>query len=158
MPTKTIATLRYFSPNILFPCLERDKVELEFSPWIFSFHFLIKFRFYESAFDIFTCNYSMNNQKSLIVTYILSIIGGLFGLHHLYLGRTQHALLWLTTFGGCGLGFLYEFLFLIRTYVDEANDVPSIIRKYKLQMIRQKSPALEIFRLCGKKIKERKKG
>jgi hypothetical protein len=73
----------------------------------------------------------MSDNKSLIITYIFSLIGGIFGLHHLYLGRTQHALLWLTTFGGFGL----------------------IVNEYKLKMIQRKSPAFEILRLCGKKIK-----
>ncbi|CAF1184356.1 unnamed protein product [Adineta steineri] len=44
----------------------------------------------------------MADNKSLILTYIFSLIGGLFGVHHLYLGRTQHALVWFTTFGGFG--------------------------------------------------------
>jgi len=93
----------------------------------------------------------MTDNKSLTLTYIFSLIGGLFGLHHLYLGRTQHALLWLTTFGGGGIGFLYEFLFLLKTYVHEANNDDLIINEYKLKMIQRKSPAFEILRLCGKK-------
>ena len=92
----------------------------------------------------------MNENKSLLLTYLFSLIGGLFGLHHLYLGRTQHAFLWLTTFGGCTIGFIYEFLFLIKDYVHEANNENSIVDEYKLKMIRRKSPALEISRLCGK--------
>jgi TM2 domain-containing membrane protein YozV len=93
----------------------------------------------------------MNDNKSLILTYIFSLIGGLFGLHHLYLGRTQHALLWFTTFGGFGVGFIYEFLFLLKRYVYEANDDLRILNEYRLKMVLRKSPAWEISRLCGKK-------
>jgi len=91
----------------------------------------------------------MIDNKSLIITYIFSLIGGLFGLHHLYLCRTQHALLWFTTFGGCGIGFIYELLFLIKKYVDEANNDRFIVYEYQLKMIQKKSPAFEILRLCG---------
>jgi DnaJ family protein C protein 22 len=92
----------------------------------------------------------MSDTKSLILSYIFSLIGGLFGLHHLYLGRTQHALLWLTTLGGFGIGFIYEFFFLINKYVQEANNDRLILIEYKLKMQQRKSPAFEIFRLCGR--------
>jgi len=91
----------------------------------------------------------MSDNKSLTLTYIFSLIGGLFGLHHFYLNRTQHALLWFTTFGGCGIGFIYELLFLIKKYVYEANNDHLIVHEYKLKMIQRKSPAFEILRLCG---------
>ena len=93
----------------------------------------------------------MCDRKSRILTYLLSLIGGIFGLHHLYLGRTQHALLWFTTLGGFGIGLIYEILFLIPKYVGEANHDRFVVQLYKLQMLRKKSPAFEIFRLCGKK-------
>ncbi|CAF0817389.1 unnamed protein product [Rotaria sordida] len=91
----------------------------------------------------------MNNNKSLLLTYIFSLTGGFYGLHHLYLGRTQHALLWITTFGGFGIGFIYELLFLIKTYVYEANNDYLILNEYRLKMIEKKSPSFEISRLCG---------
>jgi DnaJ family protein C protein 22 len=94
----------------------------------------------------------MNDNKSLIVTYIFSLIGGLFGLHHLYLRRTQHALLWFTTFGGFGIGYIYEFIFLLKKYVYEANHDLTILNEYRLKMILRKSPSWEILRLTGKKI------
>src|SRR5579871_4552314 len=95
-----------------------------------------------------------NKNKSLTLTYIFSLIGGLFGLHHLYLDRTQHALLWFTTFGGFGIGFIYELLVLIKKYVQEANNDRFIINEYKLKMLQKKSPSFEILRLAGKKIKK----
>lgn len=95
----------------------------------------------------------MNEKKSFFCTYLLALIGGLLGLHHLYLGRTQHALLWFTTMGGGGgLAFVYEFFFLIKRYVREANDDQQLIEEYQRKIVRTKSPAWEIPRLCGKKI------
>lgn len=40
------------------------------------------------------------------MTYVLWALGGLLGLHHLYLGRPRHAFIWLVTWGGLGLGWL----------------------------------------------------
>ncbi|XP_077371389.1 dnaJ homolog subfamily C member 22 isoform X1 [Festucalex cinctus] len=58
--------------------------------------------------------------KSVMVAYALWAVGGLFGLHHLYLGRDSHALLWMLTLGGFGIGWIREFI-RIPTYVGEAN-------------------------------------
>ncbi|KAL2104079.1 hypothetical protein ACEWY4_000947 [Coilia grayii] len=58
--------------------------------------------------------------KGLMVTYALWAVGGPLGLHHLYLGRDSHALLWIITFGGFGVGWAREF-FRIPAYVSEAN-------------------------------------
>ncbi|XP_066564660.1 dnaJ homolog subfamily C member 22 [Amia ocellicauda] len=58
--------------------------------------------------------------KGLVMTYVLWAAGGLLGLHHLYLGRDSHALLWLLTFGGFGVGWAREF-YRIPAYVEAAN-------------------------------------
>ena len=92
----------------------------------------------------------MSETKSVTLTYVFSLIGGLFGLHHLYLGRTQHALLWFTTFGGFGIGWIGELFFLMKTYVDEANRDRRMMNEYRLKMRQSKSPAFEISRLTGK--------
>lgn len=60
--------------------------------------------------------------KGLLVTYVLWAIGGPAGLHHLYLGRDSHALLWMLTLGGGGLGWLWEF-WKIPNFVAQANRV-----------------------------------
>lgn len=65
--------------------------------------------------------------KRLIVTYALWAIGGPLGLHHLYLRRDSHALLWMLTLGGFWLGWLREF-FRIPTYVNEANQEFNAVR------------------------------
>lgn len=58
--------------------------------------------------------------KGLLVTYVLWAIGGPAGLHHLYLGRDSHALLWMLTLGGGGLGWLWEF-WNLPNFVAQAN-------------------------------------
>jgi DnaJ family protein C protein 22 len=92
----------------------------------------------------------MCDTKSSRLAYFFALTGGVFGTHHLYLGRTQHALLWFTTFGGFGIGILYEILFSIKKYVREVNDDRLIINEYQKKIQQQKSPAFELKRLCGK--------
>lgn len=55
-----------------------------------------------------------------MVAYALWAAGGPLGLHHLYLGRDSHALLWMLTLGGFGFGWAREVL-RIPAYVSEAN-------------------------------------
>lgn len=63
-----------------------------------------------------------------MVTYALWAVGGPFGLHHLYLGRDSHALLWMLTLGGFGFGWAREVI-RIPAYVVEANHDPENERK-----------------------------
>ncbi|XP_028929572.1 dnaJ homolog subfamily C member 22 [Ornithorhynchus anatinus] len=58
--------------------------------------------------------------KGLLKTYVLWAVGGPVGLHHLYLGRDSHALLWMLTLGGGGLGWLWDF-WKIPGFVAQAN-------------------------------------
>ncbi|XP_041860858.1 dnaJ homolog subfamily C member 22 [Melanotaenia boesemani] len=58
--------------------------------------------------------------KSVLVAYALWVVGGPMGLHHLYLGRDSHALLWMLTLGGFGFGWMREVI-RIPGYVSEAN-------------------------------------
>ncbi|XP_005732642.1 dnaJ homolog subfamily C member 22 [Maylandia zebra] len=66
--------------------------------------------------------------KSIIVAYTLWAVGGPLGLHHLYLGRDTHALLWMLTLGGFGFGWVREFI-RIPAYVSEANQEGNKERK-----------------------------
>ncbi|XP_024066004.2 dnaJ homolog subfamily C member 22 [Terrapene carolina triunguis] len=59
--------------------------------------------------------------KRLLVTYALWALGGPVGLHHVYLGRDSHALLWMLTLGGFGVGWLWEF-WQLPGWVARAND------------------------------------
>ncbi|KAI3357424.1 hypothetical protein L3Q82_015863 [Scortum barcoo] len=58
--------------------------------------------------------------KSVIIAYALWAAGGPVGLHHIYLGRDSHALLWMLTLGGFGFGWAREVI-RIPAYVGEAN-------------------------------------
>ena len=89
------------------------------------------------------------SMKKTATAYFFAITGGFFGLHHLYLGRTQQALLWFTTLGGFGVGLLYELIFSIKKYVQEANNDRSVHDHYEKKMREQKSPAFELIRFCG---------
>ncbi|KAM4883204.1 dnaJ homolog subfamily C member 22 isoform 1-T2 [Thomomys bottae] len=60
--------------------------------------------------------------KGLLMTYVLWALGGPAGLHHLYLGRDSHALLWMLTLGGGGLGWLWEF-WKLPSFVAQANQL-----------------------------------
>ncbi|KAM8829640.1 dnaJ homolog subfamily C member 22 [Synchiropus picturatus] len=59
-------------------------------------------------------------MKSLLVAYALWALGGPLGLQHLYLRRDSHALLWMLTLGGFGVGWLRDALRL-PAYVSQAN-------------------------------------
>lgn len=70
--------------------------------------------------------------KSVLVTYALWAVGGPLGLHHLYLERDSHALLWMLTLGGFGVGWAREII-RIPAYVHEANkDAEKIRRKHSI--------------------------
>lgn len=66
--------------------------------------------------------------KSVMVAYVLWAMGGPLGLHHVYLGRDSHALLWMLTLGGFGFGWVREFI-RIPAYVGEANQEAEKDRK-----------------------------
>uniref|UniRef100_A0A8C6T1C1 DnaJ homolog subfamily C member 22 n=1 Tax=Neogobius melanostomus TaxID=47308 RepID=A0A8C6T1C1_9GOBI len=79
--------------------------------------------------------------KSVIVAYALWALGGPLGLHHIYLERDSHALLWMVTLGGFGLGWVREFL-RIPSYVAEAN------RDYQPQALPPLSPIRFVAQVC----------
>lgn len=57
----------------------------------------------------------MQSEKSLLLTYVLWLFGGFFGLHKWYLGRPLMGLVYLFTFGGgFGIGWLIDFFTLPR--------------------------------------------
>jgi TM2 domain-containing membrane protein YozV len=69
--------------------------------------------------------------KTKFWAYFWWLFGGIFGAHHLYLGRDDQALIWFCTLGGYfGIGWLRD-LFRIPTYVADANDDPNYINCFK---------------------------
>lgn len=83
--------------------------------------------------------------KSVIVTYALWAMGGPLGLHHLYLKRDSHALLWMLTLGGFGVGWAREFI-RIPAYVNEANKDVEKMRRKQSSMV---PPPAGPFRFVG---------
>lgn len=83
-----------------------------------------------------TVNPVVQKKKSLLVTYFFWLFGGVFGVHHLYLGRIDHAILWATTLGGYfGLGAFRD-MWRIPSYVKDANDDPNYVEIWKV-IVRQ---------------------
>lgn len=73
-------------------------------------------------------------QKSVIVTYVLWLFGGIFGAHHLYLGNDLQAFIWWTTLGGYfGMGWIGE-AFRIPEMVREANEDPGFVERFVYQL------------------------
>lgn len=77
---------------------------------------------------------SVPSIKSVFLTYVLWLFGGIFGCHHFYLRRDRHAFVWWTTLGGFGVGWLGEVLRLPR-YVRDANEDP----KHMAELVRRMS-------------------
>ncbi|XP_075819673.1 dnaJ homolog subfamily C member 22 [Microtus pennsylvanicus] len=84
--------------------------------------------------------------KGLLVTYALWAFGGPVGLHHLYLGRDSHALLWMLTLGGGGLGWLWEF-WKLPSFVAQANRIQG-----QKQRPGEERPSLSLLRFSGQMI------
>ncbi|OQR75856.1 dnaJsubfamily C member 22-like [Tropilaelaps mercedesae] len=59
-------------------------------------------------------------MKSYWTSLCLLVLGGVFGLHHFYLGRLRHGIFNLFTFGGTACGLVHD-LFRLRFYVNWAN-------------------------------------
>lgn len=90
--------------------------------------------------------------KSTLLTYFLWLIGGFWGLHHLYLGRDKHALVWMMFAGGYfGLGWLRD-LWRIPEYVQEANQDPNYLEKLIIKMRKHSTPQSSTVRYCGQMI------
>lgn len=88
-------------------------------------------------------------QKSLLVAYLLWAFGGIFGLHHVYLHRDRHALVWWCTLGGYfGIGWLFE-VFKIPEYVRDANEDPQFISQFIEKLRTQKKPEFSTIRFLG---------
>ncbi|KAM9343450.1 dnaJ homolog subfamily C member 22 [Pholidichthys leucotaenia] len=83
--------------------------------------------------------------KSVVVAYALWALGGPLGLHHLYLGRDCHALLWMLTLGGFGFGWAREAV-RIPAYVEEANQDPEKEKKRPRSSV---SPPMGPVRFAG---------
>ena len=68
----------------------------------------------------------VRSEKQPIVGYILLLGGffGLFGLHRLYAGRRVSGVVWLLTFGLCGIGQFVDIFFIPRMIRDHNDGRP----------------------------------
>lgn len=88
-------------------------------------------------------------QKSVLITYILWLFGGIFGLHHLYLHRDRHAFVWWCTLGGYfGIGWMSE-IFTIPKLVRDANEDPVFVAKFVEKLKTHKKPPFSTNRFIG---------
>ncbi|XP_071822906.1 dnaJ homolog subfamily C member 22-like [Apostichopus japonicus] len=86
--------------------------------------------------------------KNKWISYFLWLIGGVFGLHHFYLGRDRQAFVWWCTGGFFGVG-VFRDLWRIPDYVDSANNTPEYKRKLIQQMMKNPKPAFSTSRFCA---------
>lgn len=84
-------------------------------------------------------------MKSYRVALFCFLFGGVFGLHHFYLGRNRHGILCLFTFGGFLLGLIDDFMHL-RYYVSWANFEKEFEVEYLLKIQRNPTPELGLMR------------
>ena len=88
-------------------------------------------------------------MKSSIITYLLWLFAGAWGVHLFYLGRDRHGFVWFITCGGIfGAGWLRDF-FRIQDYIDEANDNPTYIKYAKRIQINNPTPPFSSVRFSG---------
>lgn len=71
------------------------------------------------------------DRKSKFWAYLLWLFGGLFGAHHVYLGKDDQAFVYISTFGGyIGVGWIRD-IYRIPAYVADVNDDPTFIKDFK---------------------------
>lgn len=88
-------------------------------------------------------------QKSKFWAYFWWLFGGIFGAHHFYLGRDDHAFIYFCTLGGYfGMGWLRD-LFKIPTYVADANNDRAYLDWFTHQVRANKKPPFSTVRFLG---------
>lgn len=88
-------------------------------------------------------------KKSVVTAYICWLFGGIFGVHHLYLGRDRQAFVWWSTLGGYfGVGWLHD-LFYIPAMVRDTNEDPKFLEEFFKRLQTEKKPSFSINRFIG---------
>ena len=64
------------------------------------------------------------SKRSRGVALLLSIFGGVFGLHRFYVEKPRTAIAMLFTFGGCGIWYLYDFVLIAAGEFRDGEDLP----------------------------------
>lgn len=64
-------------------------------------------------------NEQFKSDKSLVVSLLLLLFFGVFGVHRMYLGKWGTGIIYLLTGGLFGIGLIYDFVILItRSFKD----------------------------------------
>jgi TM2 domain-containing membrane protein YozV len=96
--------------------------------------------------------FQVKNRPTAYVLWALGILS-LCGLHRIYTGRYKSGLLYLFTFGLCGIGQLLDLLFIDRL-VDKANRESTLLGgqpENPLMPLEGEDLDREILRLCRKR-------
>lgn len=64
------------------------------------------------------------SERSRSVALVLGILGGVFGLHRFYVGRTQSGVIMALTLGGLGMWWLYDMVILVSGEFRDDDDLP----------------------------------
>lgn len=91
----------------------------------------------------------MGSSKSLSVAYLCWLFGGLFGLHHFYLGRDKHAFITFATFGGYFTLGLFRDLWRLPEYVKDANNDLKYVNWLHDEIKRHERPPSSLVRQSG---------
>jgi len=84
--------------------------------------------------------------KSLFLAYFYWLIGGVYGLHHIYLQRYKHAFLFLCTPGGYfGFGWFRD-LWRLPEYVRDFNDDKDFLDELSVKMRKNTKPPFSWLR------------
>lgn len=61
------------------------------------------------------------SEKDFIVTLLLSIFLGVFGIHRFYAGKVGTGLIWLFTLGVFGFGYIADIVIITAQSFDDKN-------------------------------------
>ena len=64
------------------------------------------------------------SERSRGVALALGFMGGFFGLHRFYVGKTGTGVAMICTFGGCGIWWLYDIVLLASGEFRDSEDLP----------------------------------
>lgn len=64
------------------------------------------------------------SRRSRGVALLLSLFGGVFGLHRFYVDKPRTAIAMLFTFGGCGIWYLYDLVLIAAGEFRDSEDLP----------------------------------
>jgi hypothetical protein len=64
------------------------------------------------------------SERSRSVALVLGMLGGVFGLHRFYAGRTQSGVIMALTVGGLGMWWLYDMVIIVSGEFRDSDDLP----------------------------------